>query len=428
MSFADSYIKKHCLFNTLINNKPAKDLQMTVVIPCYNESGIENTIESLASCKPTKKETEVIIVINSSVDSPPEVLEQNDKTEVLLRKSLDKYTQHKLKFHLIHKKNLPAKHAGAGLARKIGMDEAVRRYNSINNPDGIIISFDADSLCKPNFLTSIEDYYSNNNKAIGSTVYFEHPITGTEFSPEIYSAITQYELYLRYYNQSLRYAGYPYAFHTIGSCFNVKVSAYTAQGGMNRKQAGEDFYFLQKIIPNGKFGEINTTCVYPSPRPSDRVPFGTGPMIKKLVSEKKTLQTYALQSFMDLKQLFSETDKFYKADKCTIDKLIDGHAEALKLFLIDIQFNDNINEINANSSTLSNFTKRFFKWFNAFKILKYQNFTQSNFYKDENIELVATQLLEEINVKTKQNISSNELLTVYRKIERTVQSPLPTYF
>ena len=36
---------------------------------------------------------------------------------------------------------------GVGLARKTGMDEAVRRFNAINNPEGIILNLDADCTC-----------------------------------------------------------------------------------------------------------------------------------------------------------------------------------------------------------------------------------------------------------------------------------------
>ena len=53
------------------------------------------------------------------------------------------------------------------------------------------------------------------------------------------------------------------------------------QDGLNKKQAGEDFYFLQKIMPMGNYFELNSTTVHPSSRTSDRVPFGTGPIINQ---------------------------------------------------------------------------------------------------------------------------------------------------
>src|SRR5213594_3575687 len=93
--------------------------------------------------------------------------------------------------------------------------------------------------------------------------------------PKVAEAIAAYELHLRYYVRALRYAGFPYAHHTIGSCMAVRADVYKKQGGMNKRQAGEDFYFLQKIIPLGHFTDLTETKVIPSSRPSDRVPFGT---------------------------------------------------------------------------------------------------------------------------------------------------------
>ncbi len=35
----------------------------------------------------------------------------------------------------------------------------------------------------------------------------------------------------------------------VGSALAVKALQYVKAGGMNRKQAGEDFYFVQKLVP-----------------------------------------------------------------------------------------------------------------------------------------------------------------------------------
>ena len=112
--------------------------------------------------------------------------------------------------------------------------------------------------------------------------------------------------------QALRYTHFPYAFHTIGSCLAVRGSAYVKQGGMNRRKAGEDFYFLQKIIPLGNFGEINSTRVIPSARVSDRVPFGTGKaMMKWYESGEKVFKSYNPEIYEELFKLFSGIDNLY---------------------------------------------------------------------------------------------------------------------
>src|SRR5690606_5551781 len=130
-----------------------------------------------------------------------------------------------------------------GLARKIGMDEALRRLDRAGRLDGVIACFDADCTCDPNYLVEVERFFRENPKAPGCSIYFEHPLSGPA-EPGIYQAVARYELHLRYYIEALRHAGFPHAFHTIGSSMAARASAYLQQGGMNKRQAGEDFYFL----------------------------------------------------------------------------------------------------------------------------------------------------------------------------------------
>ncbi len=86
----------------------------------------------------------------------------------------------------------------------------------------------------------------------------------------------------------------------------VRAKTYAKVGGMNRRKAGEDFYFMHKIMPQGEFSEINQTCVFPSCRVSDRVPFGTGRAQTEWLREGKVeLETYSPKVFEDLKMLFS---------------------------------------------------------------------------------------------------------------------------
>ena len=70
------------------------------------------------------------------------------------------------------------------MARKIGMDEAVRRFERIKKEDGIIVCFDADSECAANYFIEVEKHFNQSGQGACS-IYFEHPISGQEFSKEI---------------------------------------------------------------------------------------------------------------------------------------------------------------------------------------------------------------------------------------------------
>lgn len=418
MSFARQYIQRNCIFEALIDESPSRELTLIVVIPCYNEPDIIPTLESLKACHKPPCVVEIIVVINSGEGEQETVLLQNRKTETEIDHWAANNSCDTMKFFSIHKSSLPRKHAGVGLARKIGMDEATYRFNSIDRPDGIIVSFDADSACAPNYLTEINEQFQARPKSKACSIYFEHPISGPGFPARVYKYIAEYELYLRYYNQALRYCGYPYAFHTVGSSFAVRAEVYAAQGGMNRKKAGEDFYFLQKIIPLGGFFELNNTCVFPSPRPSDRVPFGTGAMVASLLYSEEGIRSYPVALFECLRNFFAGIENlFHQKNEFEID-FISRQPAILKSFLLRNSIVESLAEINTNSPDQEKFAKRFFKWFNAFRILKFLNFACEKEYPKEDILKLASELGKKIGFVDGESSEIGELLAIYRKFER----------
>jgi len=394
MILAKKYIEKH-LIN--LHNEVfcmVHNTRYFIVIPCYNEPDILNTLHSVNNCKKSNENFHVLIVINSAEDAPSEVLLQNNKTITELNKAKEEHKFQNISFSWISLKDIAKKQAGAGFARKSGMDQVVAYCSKSNINDPVLVSLDADSEVAPNYLQDIGNTFNKSPKLEACSIYFEHPLKGNLFSEKIYNAIATYELYLRYYKQAIQSTGFKNFYHTIGSCFAVRVSAYLKYGGMNKKQAGEDFYFLQKIIPNGNFLELNSTCVYPSPRPSDRVPFGTGPVVKQIAnSDSPEYLTYNYDAFKLLKCFFDKTESLFKADISRLNQFLNIQEKPLKQFLEGNNFISAINEINSNVASKSSFTKRFFNWFDAFKILKYLNYTHQEFYKKEDLKTGVNKLL-----------------------------------
>lgn len=419
MNIADNYLAKNSLFQSLIHDKPNNNTNIVVVIPCYFEPELIKSLNSLKNCTTTKCSVEVIVIINSSENDSKEVVEHNRNTFINANNwTISNNSEHK-KFYILNIENLKAKDAGVGLARKIGMDEALRRFNEINNPNGIIVGFDADCSCENNYLLEIENHFEYLPKTNACSIYFEHPITGNEFSEINYQGIVEYELYLRYYYQALKYIGFPYYYYTVGSSFAVNCLAYAKQGGMNKKKAGEDFYFLQKIIPLGNYCEINSTKVIPSPRPSDRVPFGTGASIQKWISnENEHYSTYNIDSFFELKGLFENIDLLWKLNTENIQYFESKISKSILHFLKQNDFYKNLEEINSNSTSLESFRKRFYNWFNAFKVLKCLNFL-SDYNKHCPVFESAAKLLNVINVNNEKILKSIDLLMIYRMLDKT---------
>lgn len=419
MGFADQYFEKQKDYKFHIKESPRDNLQYTVVIPCYYENRLIDSLVSLYNCSRPKGSVEIIIVINSSSNADDRVKEQNLQTYKEAGEWIKSHSVNKFHYHIIYVPDLSPKYAGAGYARKIGMDEAVRRFNMIQNSAGIIISFDADSTCDNNYLTEIENNYNNYPFVNGSSVYFEHPLSGGDFPDAIYRAIALYELHLRYYIQSLRDISFPYAYHTVGSCFTVKALSYVKQGGMNKRKAGEDFYFLHKIIPSGNYNDINSTRVIPSPRPSHRVPFGTGTVINKfLIDSESEFMTYNPAGFQDLNEFFSLVPGFFKHNQEYIKNKINKLPLTVKEFLYKNNAVYKIKEINNNCNNMNSFTKRFFNWFNAFTVLKFLNFCIANYYPRISVVSAANILLRRLELLNSKNLKELELLKLLRQHEK----------
>ena len=299
------------------------------------------------------------------------------------------------------------------------MDEAIQHFLKAEVENGIICSLDADSLIASNYLIEIEKLFNSKDNCHGCSINFEHAIEGGEFSDEVYRRIAEYELHIRYYKQALKYTDFPYYHYTVGSSFAVSAKAYSMQGGMNKKQAGEDFYFLQKIMPMGNYFELTTTTVFPSSRPSDRVPFGTGPIINQYLNNpEKEFLTYNFEAFAPLKQLFTDKNLFFKAKPRKIEEILSNYHTPLKDFLNKTDYTDVIQTINNNTAQLKSFEKRFFQWFDGFKIIKYLNFVHKNHYQKQSIDYAVTNLLKKINSIDLQHLNTKEKLVHLRDLEK----------
>ncbi len=425
------YLSKYAVRPSIISTTPAEGLGIVVVIPVYNEKSLPSCLLSLQGCSRPSCEVEVIVVVNQSENVSIDVRMTNEKAyeEALKWEERTKGSRDPgFSVFAIYEEALPQKQAGVGLARKIGMDEAIRRFRWAGQRDGIIACFDADSSCRSDYFTALERHFKSFPNSPGCSIRFEHPTIGGEFEPEVYLGISYYELHLRYYNQALRAAGAPYAFHTVGSSMAVRCSAYEKQGGMNKRQAGEDFYFLHKIIELGNFTELNDTIVYPSPRPSDRVPFGTGKAIRGFIQkEDHRFYTYNLQAFKYLSVFFKSIPEFYIATPELVT--LGGNLPYVVIdFLSGYFFDERVLEIKRNSKGLSSFEKRFYRWFNAFMVLKFVHFVRDNAHKNVRVELAALDLLRNIGYPETERISGiGELLEIFRKLDRG-ESPVPVKF
>jgi hypothetical protein len=163
------------------------------------------------------------------------------------------------------------------LARKLGADIGLRLYAGGRLKSPFLHSTDADVELPADYFDRPELVRSPRASAL------LYPFTHRpEDDPALARAIALYEISLRYYVLGLAYAGSPYAYHTIGSTLAVDAAAYAKVRGFPKRTAGEDFYLLSKLAKVGAIARMSGQPIAVRGRPSDRVPFGTGPAVRRI--------------------------------------------------------------------------------------------------------------------------------------------------
>ncbi|MEM9674742.1 MAG: family 2 glycosyl transferase [Bacteroidota bacterium] len=411
------YFKRFESWPSQILEPLSKDTKVILVIPCYKEPNITITLNSLADCLAPQCPIEVLIVINASEQDPAEVHLQNRRSQKQVAEWVRLKQPDFLSCQVIYNDSLPSKHAGVGLARKIGMDEALRRFMTINY-DGLIINLDADCTVASNYLTVLEQtWLAQEIQTL--TVYFEHSLSNLA-DPRLREGIIYYELFLRYYINGLRYAQFPYAFHTVGSSMGCRATTYSLSGGMNRRKAGEDFYFLHKTAQLGKVVQLTNTTVYPSARTSDRVPFGTGKAQQDWLAKSGRHQLlYHPQSFEDVKQLLAAIPGWYQTDQNWNSDWAKSLPTAIAAYLEQQHFPNIWDNLRAGSRSWPVFQKKFFAWWDGFRVLKFVHFARDHYYQQIPAEEAGFRLLKKLCILYLEEVhTTEELLLRYRTLDQ----------
>lgn len=380
--------------------------KLIVVIPCYNETTLSNTLRSLNNATEFSV-FEVVVVINYGIEVDEKTKLFNINVHQQLLQEIDNQC-YLFKIHALLVKDLPHKIAGVGMARKIGMDYASMLFGEAS-VDGILACLDADCEVESNYVTAIIEYFQHHSVEAAS-IHFEHPLPADEIQRKY---IVDYELHLRYHINFQKYLQLPFAYQTIGSSMAVRVNAYLKEGGMNKRKAGEDFYFLHKYTIKGTLGEIKTTTVLPSARISDRVPFGTGKAMQDRY-DGLDAGTYHYNSYNALKPLVQQLHQLYPSTS-TINSI--QLIPCIREYLEQQKVNDMLNEIRNNTTSLDAFIKRFYQWFNAFRLMKYLHFARDNYYPNIPVEEAAQYLGACLEIKTETN-TAESLLMVFRLYDK----------
>lgn len=339
-----------------------------MVIPaCAEKDFLPETLRSI-SIQPEEflSSTLVVVVVNHSDKIEKSIVENNRSTWTIINDT-------EFGFELIGIDafstgyELPEKHAGVGLARKIGFD-LVLPYSDKNT---LFCSIDADTLISKNYFAILSKYKSK--------VEFDCLIPGIKHlksnDNKIESGIRKYEKFLYETADKIKKSGSPFGFVTMGSAMVFTASAYVSAGGISRRKATEDFYFLQEVVKSTSVKSIPETLVYPSARESGRVYLGTG------------FRMQQVKQGFDIESLFYSNNSFKVLEKwislginnwnASVEKiLIDAEniENGLPKFLIQEGIRKKWSGLQKSSQSESQFIQQFHRWFDGLKthrLLKY---------------------------------------------------------
>jgi hypothetical protein len=182
---------------------------------------------------------------------------------------------------------------GVGLARKVANDCGASLISKGFIKQPVLFNTDADAQLPTDYFKRIKP------KQLLPTAWvypFSHTLSNIH---EETDNIENYEKHLESYVKGLKYANSPFAFHTIGSCIAINAESYIKARGFPSRNAGEDFYLLNKLRKLGVVTSLEGEPIKLSGRVSHRVPFGTGPALKQ--NSNKKLEAYKHTCFDYLK-------------------------------------------------------------------------------------------------------------------------------
>ena len=413
------YLRKHQLLPFQITAAPDPGLSLVIAIPARDEPDLVLTLESLRRCDRPAEPVEIVVGLNLSEDSPPDALTRHGHQLATAREIAKRHSAPGYRIHVVDHPALPQRQAGVGLARKLIMDEAVARLCAAGRPEGVIACLDADCVVAPNYVRALANHFEKHPKTPACSIYFEHPLETLADNPRRRRGIVCYELHLRYFVHALRYARFPHAFQTVGSSMAVRCDAYQKVGGMNRRQGAEDFHFLSKMLALGAFSELTSTTVYPAPRISHRVPFGTGrAMAEWAESTDPGRLTYPIVAFDCLRTLCRNVGRLREMPPCAARE-IPWLCPDLRRYLDECGFKKRLEEIQANAALPGKFEKRFFRWVNGLRVVKFLNYMRELGQPQDAVERAAASLLQRAGVlNSTPPLDPEALLRIYRDLDR----------
>jgi len=293
-------------------------------------------------------------------------------------------------------RQLPAR-GGVGFARKIGVDLALWLIHHQRIHTTWIHCTDADVQLPGTYFARSNRLQDRTSKIAALIYPFSHSDDQDRSeSREVVMATLLYELSLRYYVAGMKLARSPYAFHTIGSTMAVNAIHYAKVRGFPKREAGEDFYLLNKLAKVGSVLELgenaDNEAIEIESRRSDRVPFGTGAAVNKITGLADPVSDFRFYDpvvFELLKLWLQSLPAVWESGSTELspdifpDQQMENRSQKLQALLAGLKIiKTDLALVHAfrQSKNLDQFTRQMHTWFDAFRTLKLIHFLRDGDY------------------------------------------------
>ena len=278
---------------------------------------------------------------------------------------------------------------GVGLARKIGCDIALKFYTLgfIKNP--WVYSTDADVELPQNYFSQSIEHAKGYSAVV---LDFKH-VSG---DAKLNKLQFYYDFKLRYYQAGISYAGMAYNYIPLGSTLIVNMECYAQVRGFPKRNAGEDFYLLNKLakIKPIKY-LVDGLVVKIQSRFSNRVPFGTGPALTQInnLANVCEYKYYHPSCFIQLKHWYLYLNNLWSNKRLNIKPPTDNNLQELYDYLSC----EKVFKKSQSQITSANRWQQFIhQWFDAFKVLKTVHFFDKKYARLEYFELLKTYSFDKV--------------------------------
>lgn len=178
----------------------------------------------------------------------------------------------------------------------------------------------------------------------------------------------------------------------MGSTLAIHAEHYAKVRGFPKRNAGEDFYILNKLRKTGTIVSLNEPVITVAARISNRTPFGTGAALSQIMQLEDAERDYVFyhpKVFALLREFLNSLPDIYRhlqtknADSDTIFNIVEN--EKLLHALQELNVDNGIKHAIKHSKTLEGFLKHMHDWFDAFRTLKLVHGLRDAHYPSINI-------------------------------------------